>query len=321
MTRPSRDAGDHERRLDLFGTSVRILVRGSRRSGDAGAAMAAATAEVVLRRHQRALSRFDARSELSALNRDPRPARRMSELTAGAIAAAIWAAERSAGLVDPTLLPALERAGYEHSRANADSASLSDALSAAPARQPAAPCQRAAWRAVTVAGPWVRRRPGLQLDLGGSAKGLAADRAATFLAGQEAFAIDAGGDLVIGGTAGARRLVTVAHPIEQAPAFAFHLSSGAVATSGIGARVWRTPRGFGHHLLDPATGRPAWTGVIQASAVASSGLEAEALAKIALLSGPETAVAVLAPGGGVLVVDSGEVIVAGGLRVDAELAA
>ena len=81
--------------------------------------------------------------------------------------------------------------------------------------------------------------------------------------------------------------MTVAHPLEQAPAFAFHLSSGAVATSGVGTRVWRTPRGFGHHLLDPATGSPAWTGVIQASAVAASGLEAEALAKTALLSAPK----------------------------------
>ena len=321
MTWPAGDPGEHERRLDLFGTSVRVLVRGSGRSGDAGAAMAAAAAEAVLRRHQHALSRFDPRSELSALNRDPRPARRMSELTAGAIAAAIWAAQRSSGLVDPTLLPGLERAGYAHSRADAESASLGEALSAAPARQPAAPCPRAAWRAITVAGCWVRRPAGVRLDLGGSAKGLAADRAAAFLAGQEAFAIDAGGDLVIGGTAGAPRLVTVAHPLDRARAFAFHLKGGAVATSGLGTRLWRTAAGFGHHLLDPATARPAWTGVIQATAVAASGLEAETLAKIALLSGPDTAVAVLEPAGGVLVLDSGEVVAVGGLREDAEAAA
>ena len=321
MIRTAAEAGEHERRIDLFGTSVRVLVRGPERSGDPAAAIAAAAAEAVLRRHQRALSRFDPRSELSALNGDHRSERRVSALTAGAIAAAIWAAERSAGLVDPTLLPALERAGYQHSRADAEPASLGEALSAAPAREPAAPCPAARWRALTVAGSRVRRPPGLRVDLGGTAKGLAADRAAEFLTGQEAFAVDAGGDIVIGGTARAPRLVTVAHPLENAPAFAFRIGAGAVATSGLGTRLWRTAGGFGHHLIDPATGRPAWTGVIQATAVAASGLEAETLAKIALLSGPDAAAASLEPAGGVLVLDSGEVVVAGALGEAAEVAA
>ena len=100
--------GEHERRLDLFGTSVRVLVGGPWRSGDPGAAIAGRGRRGGAAAPSAALSRFDPRSELSALNRDPRPARRVSELTAGAIAAAIWAAERSSGLVDPT--PARPRA-------------------------------------------------------------------------------------------------------------------------------------------------------------------------------------------------------------------
>ena len=42
-----------------------------------------------------------------------------------------------------------------------------------------------------------------------------------------------------------------------------------------------------HHLLDPATGRPAFTGVVQATALAPTAVEAEWRAKAAVLSGPE----------------------------------
>jgi FAD:protein FMN transferase len=85
------------------------------------------------------------------------------------------------------------------------------------------------------------------------------------------------------------------------------VDDGAAATSGLDRRVWRRPDGtHAHHLLDPSTGEPAWTGLIAATALAPTALEAEALAKAALLSGPEGARRVLAARGGVLVHDSAE---------------
>jgi thiamine biosynthesis lipoprotein len=141
------------------------------------------------------------------------------------------------------------------------------------------------------------------------------------LAGQASFAIDAGGDVVLGGRSASPRLVSVAHPLRAEHALEFELSAGAVATSGLGTRVWRTETGFAHHLIDPGTGRPAWTGVIQATALAGSGVEAEMLAKVALLSGPELGLGVLEHGGGVLVLDDGKVLRAGWLRQVAEAAA
>jgi thiamine biosynthesis lipoprotein len=81
-----------------------------------------------------------------------------------------------------------------------------------------------------------------------------------------------------------------------------------VATSGLNVRIWRDPEGsFVHHLLDPSTGRPAWTGLIGATALGGSALEAETLAKMALLRGANGARRVLAEHGGVIVHDSGEV--------------
>ena len=324
---------EHERRLDLFGTSVRILVGGPAPAGQPSPELAAAAAEAVLWSCQRELTRFDPGSELSRLNADLAPVHVTSRLVAGAVAAALRAAERSGGLVDPTLLGAIEDAGYRESRAGARPASLSAAIRVAPPRRPAAPARTAwpgdprgpaaapAWQATSVAGREVRRPPGVRLDLGGSAKGFAADRAAGTLAGQRSFAVDAGGDIVLGGTAGEPRLVRVTHPLDAARAIEFELVAGAVATSGLGTRIWRTDTGFAHHLLDPSSGRPAWTGVIQATALAATGVEAETLAKTALLSGPERGLGVLEPAGGALVLDDGEVVLAGPLRERAREAA
>ncbi len=87
------------------------------------------------------------------------------------------------------------------------------------------------------------------------------------------------------------------------PLHRFRLSTGAVATSGIGRRSWLDPGGRpAHHLLDPATGRPAFTGVVQATALAPTAVEAEWRAKAAVLSGPQTARDWL-PHGGVVVLD------------------
>jgi len=307
-------AREHERSFELFGTSVRILVGGPPPPGAAKPELAAAAAEAVLRACHLELTRFDPDSELSRLNADPAPMRSTTRLVAGAIGAAIAAAERSGGLVDPTLLGAMEAAGYAESRRNAQPASLEAAIRVAPPRRPAAPSERALWRTVSVSGREVRRPPGVRLDLGGTGKGFAADRAATPLAGQATFAVDAGGDIVMGGTSGVPRRVTIAHPLEDGPPVEFELTAGAVATSGLGTRIWRTESGFAHHLLDPASARPAWTGVIQATALGSTGAEAETLAKTALLLGPERGLRVLEPAGGALVLDDGGIVLAGPLR-------
>jgi hypothetical protein len=82
----------------------------------------------------------------------------------------------------------------------------------------------------------------------------------------------------------------VASPFDESVLHVFELVRGAVATSGIGKRSWLDPDGRpAHHLLDPAKGRPAFTGVVQVTALAPTGVQAEALSKTALLSGPDRA--------------------------------
>ena len=83
------------------------------------------------------------------------------------------------------------------------------------------------------------------------------------------------------------------------------LRDGAIATSGIGKRSWLDADARpAHHLLDPRTGRPAYTGIVQATALAPTAARAEVLAKAAVLSGPGAAERHL-PHGGMLVYDDG----------------
>ena len=254
-----------------------------------------------------ALSRFRPGSELNALNADPRPAVPVSPLLRRTVAAANWAAERSGGLVDATLLGELERHGYERSWDPIRRADIDAALAAAPPRRPAGP---AGWRwfgglRIDAEGRVVRA-PGVRLDPGGIAKGMAADLAAAALPPGVRYAIACGGDVAVGG--GEPWEVAVRSARSDAEVHRLRVRAGGVATSGIAARIWRRPDGsYAHHVLDPATGRPAWTGLVAATAVADCALAAEVLAKTALLSGPLVARRLLRRRGGVLQHDDGRI--------------
>ncbi len=156
-----------------------------------------------------------------------------------------------------------------------------------------APLIDEAWRFVRVEGDAVVRPRGVRLDSGGLGKGLAADLMAEALCGLDAWVVDCGGDLRAGGHADRTRTVHVRDPFDDdAVLHAFAVGRAAVATSGTTRR-----RRDGHHLVDPRTGRPADTGVLQVTALAPTGLRAEVLAKTALLAGPEHAARVLRDGG------------------------
>jgi thiamine biosynthesis lipoprotein len=309
------DRSEHERTVEIFGSEVRILIGPPVTPDASPPQLAALELEAFLRGFHRRLTRFDPCSELSMLNADPSECRRVSPLLALALRAGLWTADETNGLVDPTLARELELAGYARSRAAMLGAPLTEALAAAPPRRPARPRADVRWRRFSL-DPETSvacRPPGIRFDTGGSGKGLAADLCAGRLRGYATYAFDAGGDLRIGGEDPVERLVEIEHPLAPEPALAFRLGSGAVATSGIASRLWRHGNGFMHHLLDPSTGKPAWTGVIQATALGDTALEAETLAKAALLSGPERGRRILERIGGLLVLDSGEILTAGPL--------
>jgi thiamine biosynthesis lipoprotein len=273
---------ERRRVLDCFGGRVAVHASGS------GADGALVLAAVQLRRIHDCLTRFHAGSELSRLNADPRLVVPASPLLLQLAAAVAWAGAVSGGLVDATLLEPLERAGYAHSRPRDERGTGQSRLPAWTGREaPAGPSRLAAWRSVGVVDGSVVRPPGVRLDPGGLAKGLAADLVATGLAAQPTYAVDCAGDVRMGGTAGEPRHVLVADPRGGAPLHELEVTDGAVATSGVTRSAWIGPDGQPeHHLIDPATGRPARTGVLQATALAPTALEAEVRAKAAVLAGP-----------------------------------
>jgi thiamine biosynthesis lipoprotein len=268
---------------------------------------------------ERRWTRFAPDSELSLLTADPRTVVPASPDVRALVRAGAWAGRASGGLVDITLGAQIAQAGYDGHWSSAP-LPLPEALAAAPSRAVAAPEPAARWQALGVdrrAGT-IRRLPGVVLDSGGVGKGLAADLVARDLAGLRSI-VEIGGDLALRHGGGPHpHDVVVAHPLTGAPVHTLRVGSGGVATSGIHRRLWRGPDGRpAHHLLDPSTGGPAWTGLIAVTAVGRSALEAEVLAKAALLRGPAGARATLAAQGGVLIREDGSSEVVPALRAAA----
>ena len=273
------------------------------RAGGAGAAAAVAAARRRLLGWHDRFTRFSAGSELALLNADARAAVPAGPEMLALAEAVAEAGALSGGLVDGTLAREIVAAGYR--AAPGRPLPLELALRLAPRRAPAGPSAAAGWRAVHAdhARGVVHRPPGVALDGDGLAKGLFADLIADLIAGRPGVVVVCAGDLRLGG--GTPRPVHVASPFTDAILHTFGLGSGGVATSGISRRSWLYPHGRpSHHLLDPATGAPAFTGVVQATALAPTALEAETRAKAAVLSGPEAAPRWL-PHGGVVVHDDG----------------
>ena len=274
------------RTFTCFGGATTIAVHGNGPLGDALSALEAAR-DRLLDWHA-TFSRFKPESELSALNRNPQETVRVSPAMARFVRAVVEAAERTDGLVDATLLDEIERAGYREDRLRA-SMSLPVALALTPGRQPGSRSEQAPWRRIEVdldAGI-VRRPPGLRFDGGGIVKGLGADEVAGMLCDYASFAIDCDGDVRVGGSDGVERVIEVRNPFQGPVVHHVTMTEGAVCTSSIDKRSWM---GDGmrpaHQLIDPATGKPAFTGVVQVTARAQTALEGEMFAKAALLSGP-----------------------------------
>ncbi len=258
----------------------------------------AAAGEIILDLHDR-LTRFEPESELCRLNADPRDTVPASDLMIRFAELVREAGGQTGGLVDATLIDQIENAGYVDS-IDPDAGFVS----ASPVSTPVSAVPSAgSWSKVTVdrASSSVVRPPGVKLDSGGLGKGLAADLVAELLNGFETWGVVCAGDLRFGGGSGASRRIDITSPDGSGQVIAeFTAPAGAVATSGVTRRSWESDSGRSHHLIDPRTGRPAETGLLQVTAVAPTAAEAEIRAKAALLSGPEEASEWLPDGGAIV---------------------
>jgi thiamine biosynthesis lipoprotein len=105
-----------------------------------------------------------------------------------------------------------------------------------------------------------------------------------------------GGDLRVAGDGphGGAWTLGIEHPFPGRPLQRIGLRDGAVATSTRTRRTWGQAGDRRHHLIDPATGRPAWTGLASATVIAAEAWQAEVVAKSAFVAGLSEGLFVLA---------------------------
>jgi thiamine biosynthesis lipoprotein len=230
-----------------------------------------------------ACSRFRADSELEAVNRAAGASVTVGAVLEQAIDAALMAAEVSGGALDPTVGTALIALGYDRDLA---------AVRAGPV-----PAVRAArvpgWRTVELDRNrhTVRIPAGARLDLGATAKALAADvaaEAARAAAGCGVL-VSFSGDLALAGEPpgeGWTIRVSDDHRADpRDPGQSIILRDGGLATSSRRGRRWETAAGSQHHLIDPQSGRPAATPWRTVSVHAATCLEANIASTALMVAG------------------------------------
>ncbi len=265
-------------------------------------ANAAAAIEPLFRQAEQMMSRFLPDSELSRLNAADAP-QTVSPALFAVIETALWAAQQSGGLYDPTILVALETAGYDRSFEYV--VKRSDFVWPAPADALDVTGRRRTSYADIVLDPAtcaVAKPAGMRLDLGGIGKGWTVDRAAERLVSAEAFLVNAGGDLYAHGRPGHPRgwRVTIEHPLRRTHWIArLFIDHAGLATSTTMKRRWTVDGRSRHHLIDPRTGQPAITDALSVTVVAPRTVTAELLAKVALLLGADAGIDYLSGAAGV----------------------
>lgn len=231
-----------------------------------------------------ACSRFRADSELSRANAAAGTGRPVlvGTLLAEAVEAAMRAARLTGGVVDPTVGPAVAALGYDVT------------FTRIATTGPAPELRKAnGWRSVgwDPALGLLQLPAGTTLDLGATAKALAADRAARAAATAAGCGVlvNLGGDLSIAGhppEGGWRTVIADSHAGPagtDAPVVTLH--SGGLATSGTTVRSWQRGGRMLHHIVDPATGDSApevWRTV---SVVAADCVDANTASTAAIVLG------------------------------------
>ncbi|MGI9009217.1 MAG: FAD:protein FMN transferase [Streptosporangiaceae bacterium] len=277
---------------DALGTTTRVVVWPPGRLASLLPAVDHAIAALDVQ-----ASRFRADSEISVVHAAGPGSYQVSDGLAEAIAVALAAARWTAGLADPTIGSALIDLGYDRDFA---------AIEPSDEPPPQARHRRPGWPLVRLTGNRLTIPPGIRLDLGATAKGLGADRAARVaqaaLAGDGGVLVSLGGDIAVAGrppaggwpvlvadehrqVRAARNLIPGQRPADPAIAQQVRLSHGGLATSSVTCRQWLRGGQVMHHIVDPRTGLPASGPWRTISVAAASCAEANAAATAAIVAG------------------------------------
>ena len=242
-------------------------------------------ARVFIHQSELRFTRFSDESELAQLNRSAGVWFQASAEMFQVIEQAHRLAIETDGLFNPAILPALKQAGYDRS--------MDEIRNSADRIVAPLVVEKHDFRQIQLdpATNLILLPHGMQVDLGGIAKGWIAEQAAQQLATvSSACAVNAGGDLFLinipqGETSWE---IGLENPLEPDQDLAvLHVMPGAVATSSIAKRQWKHNGQLQHHLIDPRSGQPAVTEWLSTTVWAEAAVQAEVYAKALLIAGPQ----------------------------------
>ena len=278
---------DAQLEFRVMGTTAHVVVEaGTPEAADAGVAHARARLVELERRWSRFVDTSDV-SILNAANGAPVIVHPDTRLL---VERAVEGWHRTGGRFDPTVLDAMCAIGYDRDFDAIDRVSPDPVSTTIPAPG----CAGIVVDRVVGA---VRLPHGVHFDPGGIGKGLAADLVAEELmrAGAHGVLVNVGGDLRVEGRApGADGwVIDLEHPITGESITHVRLAGGAIASTWRTKRTWGAPGDERHHLVDPATGAPAFAGLAGTAVLAARAWWAEVLAKAAFVDGSVEGRAVL----------------------------
>jgi thiamine biosynthesis lipoprotein len=271
-----------ERAFRVMGCSSHVVIHG-------GDEHLLDIAEARLRELESWWSRFRDDSDITIANRAAGLPVVVHPDTLAVVSRALDAWRQTEGHFDITVLPALLDVGYTHSAVD---------QSAAPS-VPGSRVGMSAWVRVDYDRSTLTVPAQSAIDLGGIGKGFAADIVAEELIEQGATGalVNVGGDLRTAGRPvdDESWYLGIEDPLRPPEHLAFlRLQEGGIATSGTTIRTWTDAQGRTvHHLIDPATGRPADHQVLTATVLAADAATAEAFATAAMMMPASKAVAML----------------------------
>jgi len=269
--------------FDAMNTDIILAAQGNSAHVQAGFERA----KEYIQSSERRFTRFSEDSELSHLNRSAGTWFHASADMTFVLSLAKQYVEQTAGLFNPSILPDLERAGYDRSMdlIRAQEAQL------LPARFTPEPRLLPLDELLINPDENLIFLPhGMRLDLGGIAKGWIAEQAALILADySSACLVDAGGDMFMVGLPDDHDFwqIDLEDPLSPDRSLtSLNVPPGALTTSSVVKRKWMQGDAPRHHLIDPRTGVPAETDWLSVTVVAPHADMAEVFAKALLIAGP-----------------------------------
>lgn len=233
--------------------------------------------------------------------------------TAEIIRYAMLIGEETDGALDITVYPVLKEWGFTTDEYHVpDSETLNELL------------QRVDFTQISIednAIPTVTVPTGVQLDLGALAKGYASDKAAEIMKqnGITSALINLGGNIMTVGSnlSGSPWKIGIRNPFSLDENIGIlEVADKAVITSGSYERNFTADGKTYHHIIDPATGCPAESGLVSVTVIGDSGIQCDALSTALFVMGAEKAAEYHREKDGfdmILVTEEGEILITDGI--------